>query len=35
MVWGHDHGVEYLAGYVTEKSLSVDNLFVFVIISYL
>ncbi len=31
-VWGHDHGVEYLAGYVTEKSLSVDNLFVFVII---
>lgn len=31
-VWGHAHGVEYLAGYVTEKSLSVDNLFVFVII---
>ncbi|ROO31224.1 TerC family protein [Salinisphaera orenii] len=31
-VWGHQHGVEYLAGYVTEKSLSVDNLFVFVII---
>lgn len=31
-VWGHDHGVEYLAGYITEKSLSVDNLFVFVII---
>lgn len=31
-VWGPDHGVEYFAGYVTEKSLSVDNLFVFVII---
>lgn len=31
-VWGAAHGVEYLAGYVTEKSLSVDNLFVFVII---
>ena len=31
-VWGQQHGVEYLAGYVTEKSLSVDNLFVFVII---
>ena len=32
MVWGHDHGIEYFAGYITEKSLSVDNLFVFVII---
>ena len=32
VVWGHDHGIEYFAGYVTEKSLSVDNLFVFVII---
>lgn len=32
LVWGPQHGVEYLAGYVTEKSLSVDNLFVFVII---
>lgn len=31
-VWGTQHGVEYLAGYITEKSLSVDNLFVFVII---
>lgn len=31
-VWGHGHGIEYLAGYVTEMSLSVDNLFVFVII---
>ena len=31
-VWGHDHGIEYFAGYVTEKSLSVANLFVFVII---
>lgn len=32
LVWGQQHGVEYLAGYVTEKSLSVDNLFVFVVI---
>ncbi len=31
-VWGSDHGAEYFAGYVTEKSLSVDNLFVFLII---
>lgn len=31
-VWGADHGGEYFAGYVTEKSLSVDNLFVFLII---
>ncbi len=31
-VWGHGHGAEYFAGYVTEKSLSVDNLFVFLLI---
>ena len=31
-VWGSQYGVEYFAGYITEKSLSVDNLFVFVII---
>ena len=31
-VWGPVYGGEYFAGYVTEKSLSVDNLFVFVII---
>src|SRR5690606_32177846 len=31
-VWGARYGAEYFAGYVTEKSLSVDNLFVFVII---
>ena len=32
--WAHgaESGTEYLAGYVVEKSLSVDNLFVFVII---
>jgi tellurite resistance protein TerC len=29
---GWDFGAEYFAGYVVEKSLSVDNLFVFVII---
>ncbi|MGW4478415.1 TerC family protein [Rhodococcus triatomae] len=30
--WGAGYGGEYFAGYVTEKALSVDNLFVFVII---
>src|SRR5690606_7314653 len=29
---GWDFGGEYFAGYIVEKSLSVDNLFVFVII---
>jgi tellurite resistance protein TerC len=29
---GWDLGVQYFAGYVVEKSLSIDNLFVFVII---
>lgn len=31
-VHGGDSGTEYFAGYIVEKSLSVDNLFVFVII---
>lgn len=31
-VWGGTYGGEYFAGYVTEKSLSIDNLFVFVLI---
>lgn len=30
--WGGQFGGEYFAGYVTEKALSVDNLFVFLII---
>ncbi|SHN74594.1 TerC family protein [Cryptosporangium aurantiacum] len=30
--YGWDYGTEYFAGYIVEKSLSVDNLFVFVII---
>ncbi|MFH5822783.1 TerC family protein [Georgenia sp. AZ-5] len=30
--YGSQYGGEYFAGYITEKSLSVDNLFVFVII---
>ncbi|QAY62523.1 TerC family protein [Xylanimonas allomyrinae] len=30
--WGGEYAGEYFAGYVTEKSLSVDNLFVFVLI---
>jgi tellurite resistance protein TerC len=29
LVWGPSHGGEYFAGYVTEKSLSVDHRFVF------
>jgi tellurite resistance protein TerC len=35
VVWvfgGHSMGLEYFAGYLTEKALSVDNLFVFLII---
>lgn len=32
VVGGSDYGQEYFAGYVTEKSLSLDNLFVFVLI---
>ncbi len=34
-VWilgGHDPGVEFFAGWLTEYSLSVDNLFIFMII---
>jgi tellurite resistance protein TerC len=31
-VAGWDYGAEYFAGYIVEKSLSVDNLFVFVVI---
>lgn len=30
--WGGQFGSEYLAGFITEKSLSVDNLFVFLVI---
>ena len=30
-VWGGEYGEEYFAGYIAEKSLSIDNLFVFVI----
>jgi tellurite resistance protein TerC len=32
MIAGWGYGTEYFAGYIVEKSLSVDNLFVFVII---
>ena len=32
LVWGTRHGAEFFAGYVTEWSLSVDNLFIFLII---
>jgi tellurite resistance protein TerC len=31
-VWGADAGGEYLAGYLIEKSLSVDNIFVFALL---
>ncbi len=30
--WDSQHGIEYYTGYVTEKALSVDNLFVFALI---
>lgn len=32
LAWGGDRGFEFFAGYITEYSLSIDNLFVFVII---
>jgi tellurite resistance protein TerC len=32
LIAGWDHGAQYFAGYIVEKSLSVDNLFVFVVI---
>lgn len=32
VMWDHQHGMEYFTGYVTEKALSVDNLFVFALI---
>jgi tellurite resistance protein TerC len=32
MIAGWDFGTQYFAGYIVEKSLSVDNLFVFVVI---
>lgn len=32
VIGGADYGQQYFAGYVTEKSLSLDNLFVFVLI---
>lgn len=31
-IWGSTYAVEYIAGWATEKALSIDNLFVFVII---
>lgn len=32
LVWDTKHGIEYFAGFLTEYSLSIDNLFVFLII---
>ena len=32
LFWDHERGIEFLSGYVTEKALSVDNLFVFALI---
>lgn len=32
MSFGHNQGVEFLTGYLVEKSLSVDNLFVFMLL---
>ena len=31
-IWGHEYGLAYFAGWLTEYSLSVDNLFVFLVI---
>ncbi|MDY3126951.1 MAG: TerC/Alx family metal homeostasis membrane protein, partial [Corynebacterium sp.] len=31
-LWDHEHAMQYYTGYVTEKALSVDNLFVFALI---
>lgn len=31
-IWDRKHAVEYIAGYVTERALSIDNLFVFILI---
>ncbi len=32
VLWGHDKGLEYFTGYLIEKSLSIDNLFVFLLV---
>lgn len=32
LVWDAEHGLQYFTGYVTEKALSIDNLFVFAMI---
>jgi tellurite resistance protein TerC len=32
IIGGHDFGVEFFTGYITEYSLSVDNLFIFMVI---
>ncbi len=32
VLWDHEHAMQYYTGYVTEKALSVDNLFVFALI---
>ena len=32
LFWGHQKGLEYITGYLIEESLSVDNLFVFMMI---
>lgn len=32
VLWDAEHGLQYYTGYVTEKALSVDNLFVFALI---
>jgi tellurite resistance protein TerC len=32
LLWGHETGLQYFTGYLIEKSLSVDNLFVFLLV---
>ena len=31
-LWDHQKGLEFLTGYLLEKSLSVDNIFVFILL---
>ncbi|MDK6538421.1 hypothetical protein QP255_24025, partial [Escherichia coli] len=31
-LWDAEHGIQFFTGYITELSLSVDNLFVFALI---
>ena len=32
VIWDHQHGLEFFSGWLVEYSLSIDNLFIFIII---